>query len=763
MGWLPKGDLLDDNDADGSRDRTASVTKLLERVELEASPMPATGRRPTLQRFAPEGLVALAVLFNLWVLRSEWLVVSYPNDSQTHLQMVQVARNMLAHGQLPFDHWYAQLSLGSPFFVQYQSASAVLTGALGLVFGSQQAYSATLYLLLALWPICIYITGRLLGWGKWESGIAALISPLLVSVTGRGFEHSAFDWLGSGLWSELWAMWSLPLALAFSWRYINQRRYLFGAVFFLGATIAFHFLMAYLAGLLLVLMVVVSTKDLWQRLGRAALIGGGALLMTLWVTLPLLADARWTAFNEFQVHTWIDDSYGAPKILHWLVTGQIYDSGRFPIVTILVAAGIVACIMRFRTDPRARLLLGIWTLSMLLYFGRPTLGLVLNRLPGSRDLLFQRFIAGVHLSGLFLAAVGAVSIYEWAAVGYRRFRTDPLAQLRRHRWAGVAGGVLAIVVILAALAPAWTQVRTYDGYNTAWINYQRSVDATQGAEVNALLALAQARGGGRVYAGMPSNWGANFKVGAVQAYIYMENSGVDAVGFTLRGFGLMTDPEAWFDQWNPGDYSVLGIRYLLLPVGKSPPVKATLLTESGPYALWTVDTAGIVQVVDTTSPIAANASDLGSATRGFLASSLPGRAIFPTIAFDGHAAAPSTLDPGVPVHGPAGRVLFIHDDLKNGRASAVIFANRTSVVLLKSSFDPGWTVTVDGVGVTPEMIAPALVGVTVAPGLHHVVFEYHGYGSYPLLFVVGLLTLLGILAVPRVRRRLAERRMTNQL
>jgi len=739
------------------------VTKLLERPELEVPTMPATRRRPTWQRYTPEALVGLAVLFNLWVLRSEWLVVSYPNDSQTHLQMVQVARSMLLQGQLPFGHWYAPLSLGSPFFVQYQSASAVLTGALGLLFGAQQTYAASLYLLLALWPICVYISGRLLGWGKWESGIASVISPLLVSVTGRGFEHSAYDWLGSGLWSELWAMWSLPLALGFSWRYINQRRYLFGAVFFLGATIAFHFLMAYLAGLLLVVMVLVSTKDLVRRLGRAVLVGGLALLSTLWVTVPLLADAKWTAFNEFQVNTWIDDSYGAPKILHWLVTGQIYDSGRFPIVTILVALGIVACIMRFRTDARARLLLGIWSLSMLLYFGRPTLGFVLNRLPGSRDLLFQRFIAGVHLSGLFLAGVGAVSAYEWATLGYRRLRTDPLAELRGHSWAGVAGGALAIVVIVALLTPAWTQVRTYDGYNTAWINYQRSVDATQGAEVNSLLALAQAQGGGRVYAGMPSNWGAHFKVGAVQAYIYIENSGVDAVGFTLRGFGLMTDPEAWFDQWNPGDYSVMGIRYLLLPVGMSPPVKATLLTKSGPYALWTVGTAGIVQVVDTTSPIAANASDLGSTTKDFLASSLPGRAIYPTIAFDGHAAAPSTLVPGVPVHGPAGRVLSVHDHLMDGRASTVVFANRTAVVLLKSSFDPGWTATVDGVPVTPEMIAPALVGVTVAPGLHHVVFEYHGYGAYPLLFVVALLTLLGILAVPIVRRRLTTRRAVDAL
>jgi hypothetical protein len=702
-------------------------------------------------------LVCLAVIFNLWMLRSEILTVAYPNDSQTHLQMVEFARSLLAHGQLPFDHWYSQLSLGSPFLVQYQSASAVLTGTLGLLIGAPQAYSVTLYLLLALWPICVFATGRLLGWGRWESGTAALLSPLLVSITGRGFEHSAFVWLGSGLWSELWAMWTLPLALGFSWRYITQRRGLFGAVFFLAATIACHFLMAYLAALLLAVMVLASFRDARRRLVRAALAGGCALLATLWVTVPLVADAKYSALNEFQVHTWIDDSFGASKILYWLVTGKIYDSGRFPVVTILVALGIIVCARRLRTDERARVLLGLWTLSLLLFFGRPTLGVLLDRMPGNRDLLFQRFLAGVHLAGLFLAGIGAVFLCQLVLAGLRRLRVDPSRSLLRHRWWGAASAALLVALAIAALAPAWSQVQTYNSYNAAWIALQRSEDATQGAEVNVLLGLAEARGGGRVYAGMPSNWGYNFKVGGVPVYIYMQNSGVDEVGFTFRGSGLMTNPEAWFDQWNPGDYSVMGIRYLLLPAGMHPPVRATLLATSGGYVLWTVRTPGVIQVVDTTGSIAANASDLGASTKDFLASSMPGRGDFPTIAFNGKPAAPPTLTPGEHASGPAGSVRSIHDDLKDGRVSAVVFANRTAVVLLKSSFDPGWAVSVDGVRVTPEMVAPSLVGVRVAPGLHHVDFEYHGYGSYPMLFGIALVTLLTVGVAPFIRRRRARR------
>ena len=106
----------------------------------------------------------------------------------------------------------------------------------------------------------MFWTGRLLGWGRWESSIAAVISPLLFSITGRGFEDQAFTWLGSGLWSELWAMWSLPLAIGFSWRFISRRQYLFGAVLFSALTIGFHFLMAYLIALVLFVLVFLAPE-----------------------------------------------------------------------------------------------------------------------------------------------------------------------------------------------------------------------------------------------------------------------------------------------------------------------------------------------------------------------------------------------------------------------------------------------------------------------------------------------------------------------
>ena len=81
-------------------------------------------------------------------------------------------------------------------------------------------------------------------------------------------------------------------------------------------------------------------------------------------------------------------------------------------------------------------------------------------------------------------------------------------------------------------------------------------------------------------------------------------------------------------------------------------------------------------------------------------------------------------------------------------------------------FDPGWQVTVDGQAATTEMVAPALVGVTVAPGYHTIVFTYKGSSSYPLLFAIALVTLVGVgvgwLRWRRVVTRLNPRRGTRR-
>ena len=58
------------------------------------------------------------------------------------------------------------------------------------------------------------------------------------------------------------------------------------------------------------------------------------------------------------------------------------------------------------------------------------------------------------------------------------------------------------------------------------------------------------------------------------------------------------------------------------------------------------------------------------------------------------------------------------------------------------------------------MVAPALVGVVVGPGVHTVTFAYAGYGSYIPLFVLAVLVIALLVLGPTLwhwfRRRRAD-------
>ena len=90
----------------------------------------------------------------------------------------------------------------------------------------------------------------------------------------------------------------------------------------------------------------------------------------------------------------------------------------------------------------------------------------------------------------------------------------------------------------------------------------------------------------------------------------------------------------------------------------------------------------------------------------------------------------------------------------NGAARAVVKTNRRATVVLSASYDPGWHATVNGRPAPTVMVAPALVGVVVGPGTHTVSFTYDGYGSYALLFVLALVTLVAAAVAPLVWRRM---------
>ncbi len=707
--------------------------------------------------FGPWVLVALSLAWGLWELRPELRTVPYLDDSSLHEQMVRAAAARISTGHLPLTSWFPYLGLGSPQFLHYQSLPSMISGLIGTVENPDMVFRWSLYLLLALWPIAVYWSGRLFGLSRWTAAAAAAVAPFLASAAGIGYETKAYVWVGYGVWTQLWASWTLPLAWGFTYRALSSRRGAFGAVLFIMLTVALHYETGYLAFVPLVVWPFLVPSDLWRRLGRAVLLGAAAVLASAWVIVPLLQQSHWAARNQVLEGTGLENGYGARQVLSWLVSGNLYDNNHWlpwlPVITILVAVGIGVCIARWRSFVAGRALVVIWVVTLLMTFGRTTFGSLYDIVPGSSDIFIRRFQMGVQLSGILLAGIGLVFLGQLVL-------REALALLPEERrgWAaqpagrGIVAG-LCIVALIIVLAPAWSSMDTYDAHNATNIGLQADADAQQDPQIDRLLAYVRAHPNGRVYAGAPTNWGNDFLVGAVPVFKYLESKDIDEVGYTLRTASLMTDPEYFFDETNPGDYPLFGIGYIITPADMAAPVEADKVGCSGDYCLWALPHTGYIHVYDTTGTLTATRADVGSQSTTLLESPLLNEQRDLTVAFNGQQASTPTASDASSLQGSPGRVVTEHADLQNGAARAVVHTTRRATVVLSASYDPGWHATVNARPTPTVMVAPALVGVVVGPGVHTVSFTYDGYGSYDALFALALVVLVGVAVAPLVWRR----------
>ena len=693
-------------------------------------------------------LVAAAVGWNLVNLRALLVGVPYLNDSSMHEQMVRFATAQWQAGHLPLTSWFPFLGEGSPQFLHYQSLPAMVTGAAGLVVGPDVAFRWSLYLLLATWPISVFLAARAFGAARPAAAATAAMAPFLVSAPGVGYEQHAYVWTGFGVWTQLWAMWTLPLAWGLSWRAIREGRGYLRAVLFTALTVALHFETGFLALTVLIVWPLVAGRPLRVRLRRAALILGGCLAATAWVTVPLLAQRNWAAINEPLQGTGLVNGYGAHQVLVWLVSGQLLDHGRLPVITVLAAVGFGLAWLAWSSDTDGRGLLIALAICLLFAFGRTTFGSLVDVIPGSSDLFFRRFMMGIQLAALLLAGRGA----GWLAARGVAVLAPRIAGWRAGVWPAVA-----CAAGVAVLCPAWLQLRRYDRQDSAAIQAQHRADVTQGAQLDRLIDVIRRAGDGRTYAGTPSNWGQTFTVGGVPVVKYLESRDVDEVGYTLRTASLMTDPEYDLDDSDPADYRLFGIRYLILPTGTAPPVPARRTMRAGAYSLWTVPGVGYVATGRVTGHIDAGRADIGARAIPLLRSRLAEAGDYLSVRY-GAPGAPDDRLPTAPGRPSTGALRTQHGDLTAGRASATVRMRRAGVVVLSASFDPGWTATVNGRRQPTGMVAPALVSVPVPAGTDHVSFRYVGYRDYPELLALAGLALVVVGLGPPGRRRLRRRR-----
>ena len=714
------------------------------------------------------GAISLVIVWNMWQLRATTAAVAYLNDSAMHQSMVRFAHQSLLHFHFPMTQWYPWLNLGSPQFLHYQGLGATLAGALGLIFQPNLVFRWSLYLMVVLWPIAVFNAARIMGLSRNARIAATLISPFLFSVPLVGYEQKAYIWTGFGVWAQLCASWALPLAWAYAWRAISDRRYAFRAVFFTALTVALHFETGYMAIAAIVMLPFVVPSQLRQRLKNMAVVLLGALLASAWVTVPLLMNRQWAAINTAIAPTGLVRGYGARANLKWLFEGQLFDNHRqlfgvaFPIITIFVGIGIIAAIVNWKRDYLGRALVLLFTAFFLISWGPTTWGPFIVVIPGHQDIYFRRFQMSVSMAGILLAGYGIAWLASLISPQLSKLatRTPNRPPARQSlRWLAARSSLLIAVITVVTAAPL---LLGYDKGNATQIANQRQYQANMAPYIGPIVQFLHQANNGRVYAGLPTNWGIDFRVGLVPVFEYFVSQDIDQVGFTLRTASLMEQPEAEFNEYQPADYAMFGIRYLVLPSGRegtiyqAPKVPAEHIMTEGPYDLWEIKNNTYFSVVVPSGSIDENKGTLAAQAPAAMEGSFYSHYVDFAVNW-----ARTTTNINLPTQSftaPIGRTLSYQFNLLHGQASGTFSLSRPANVVLSVSFDPGWQATVDGHRVGTQMLAPALVSVPVPAGIHTVNFSYQGFQYY---LELGIISLIALWWVRRKARHATNADMTT--
>jgi hypothetical protein len=700
-------------------------------------------------------LLVIAVAFNLYFLWPEVHTSTTPlNDGVLHLTNLERALSAVAQRQDLTDHWQANIGLGYPLLHYYQHLPYVIPALLEFILllwlRSAPPPLALLnwstYLLLSLFPLAVYWSMRRLGFGRAQAVGAALCSSLLSTNGLYGFDFESYVWGGYGLYTQLWGMCLLPPALAQGYSALKTGRGYFLAVLLLSGLLLSHLMLGYIGlGSLVMIAVVVAmgterSPGAWRLAGRLALLLGLSALVTAYLFVPFLRDGAylnrsvWEAAHKY-------NSFGLQWTLTALVEGRLFDANRLPILTLLAGLGLLVCLRRWREEVWRipALLFVVW---LVLYFGRPTWGALLDLLPLGGDLQLHRFIAGVHLAGIMLMGIGLGALWGWVS----RLRVSVL-QRSALLWPATAA-----LVTLALLAPAYVERGAYLRQSAQWKSQAALAGAVEEQNLQALFADLRSLPPGRVYAGLGANWGKDYRIGSVPMYGRLQLEGLDMVGYMYHALSLNSDVEVWFDETHAEQYDLFNVRYVVAPADHPFPAFAKLIGSYGRHRLYTVQTSGYFDLVATGPGFAGDKSEWYPAAEAWLHSSLPRETLFPVVYLEwsatgtptqplSQAAAFSKGQRAGPFL-PAGQI--VSEAVQSDAYGAHVTVERAGTLLLKITYHPNWHAYVDGVETPTEMLMPSYIGVPVTPGSHTVWLRYRPQAYRGWLLWLGLVTLAAL-------------------
>ncbi|MBI5452205.1 hypothetical protein HY945_01995, partial [Candidatus Gottesmanbacteria bacterium] len=433
-------------------------------------------------------LILLAtIIFNLSLNYPETKILADPNDNVFQYSLVYrtnwVWQNYgcpLSLSCLPnlIDHNVTTWAEGYPLPFYYPHLPQIATVAsynllikplisiFHFPFSIFQYYNWTRYFLLVFFPLPVFLALRIVGFVPILAAIGAFFASHFSTDGLYGIDPPSFLWRGYGLTSQLYAIFFLPLGLAFTYKVLKLERgkdtsdgvrmhsseveeqekdffqiHLPGvhsatwkvkniilAALFLTLTTMGHLgigIIGYISTLPFLLLDF-NIKSIVNRFKRLFLILTSSFLILSYWIIPILLNNNYHIIS-FWDPVWKFNSYGWYEVVRQFFQGEIFDWQRvFPIITGLVISGFFVNLIRTNDNsPNSpsyfkrgvggvnlspfALLFAFW---FLMYFGRTTWGGLIDLIPGMKDFHQHRFIVGVHMAALFLIPGGLAYIFD---------------------------------------------------------------------------------------------------------------------------------------------------------------------------------------------------------------------------------------------------------------------------------------------------------------------------------------------------------------
>ncbi len=663
------------------------------------------------EKFISIGMLLFAIVFNLWLYRLEPTAKIDPNDNTFQYALVDRTNQIwdyanktcpknlsfvICHLSFLIDHWVPNWAQGYnlPYYYSHLP-QVVIVGSYRLLqpllttgYSLFAYYHVVIYLLLSFFPLSVFLALRLinLSWGT--AGLGALLATQISTDGLYGLDPPSFLWRGYGLSSQLFAMFFLPLALAYSWRWLSVRGGLtfWPAVFFLFATTAGHLgigIIAFLSiGVLALAPSIYSLlnqkskdlilKQLRSDLTKLMILAGVAIFFLSYWLIPIFLNGNYHNISVWDP-IWKFDSYGAKDIVNKLFNGDLFDFGRLPILTLFVFVGFFASLYsagssanfempaegarsadEVERDRAARkigratsapfasfgLLFVFW---LLLYFGRTTWSGLIDLIPGMREFHLSRFIVGVHLAGLFLAPIGVQKIVS--SITYQVSRI-----LKRE-----SSLVLPLVYLFIGLFVYWfiyPQTIRYNQTNEVLIRRANDNYAKVTGDFNDLLATLrrlEAERPGRILAGRGGSWGKNFRVAETPYYMALSTEGLPVVLWLPETWSPNSDTEQFLSEGLERDYALYNIRYVVTPARNAshsdaggpptPPAGGAVqpfwkLVKATPsWKLYTVNTPGYFSLGTKPAIVSVTKENYLNLVHLWIQSDYPQKGLFPQLTF----------------------------------------------------------------------------------------------------------------------------------